>query len=194
MEEYKIEKLPAKYNRIVIIGMPCSGKSSIGRMIAAHYGLEFYDLDTAIEQAAGMTIEQIFRTQGEGEFRRIETEVTDRMSKTCGAVLATGGGIVTKPANMALLKQPDSFIVYIHRDFYKIATTPKRVMEKRPILQHTSYDKLLTLYKQRLPLYRMYADCEVKNDKNRDESIRSILQELDRVLLDEPKEDSQCDF
>ena len=189
MEEYVIEKLPAKYNRIVIIGMPCSGKSSIGRMIAAHYGLDFYDLDTEIEQTAGMSIEQIFRTLGEGEFRRIETEVTDRMSKTNNAVLATGGGIVTKPANMALLKQPDSFIVYIHRDFYKLATTPKRVMEKRPILQHTSYDKLLALYKQRLPLYRHYADCEVKNDKNRDESTRAILQELDRILLNKPEEE-----
>ena len=189
MEEYLIEKLPESYKRIVIIGMPCSGKSSIGRMIAAHYGLDFYDLDTEIEQTAGMSIEQIFRTLGESEFRRIESEVTARMAQTCGAVLATGGGIVTKPANMALLKQPDSFILYIHRDFYKLATTPKRVMDKRPILQHTSYDKLLTLYKQRLPLYRTYADCEVKNDKNRDESIRSILQELDRVLLNKPKED-----
>jgi shikimate kinase len=111
------------------------------------------------------------------------------MSKTNNAVLATGGGIVTKPANMALLKQPDSFIVYIHRDFYKLATTPKRVMEKRPILQHTSYDKLLALYKQRLPLYRQYADCEVKNDKNRDESTRAILQELDRILLNKPEEE-----
>lgn len=182
MEEYCTERLPKKYNRIVIIGMPCSGKSSIGRFIAGHYGLEFYDLDAEIEKTAGMTIEEIFRNLGEGEFRRIETEVTERMSKLSGAVLATGGGIVTKPQNMALLKQPDSFVVYIHRDFYKIATTPKRIMEKRPILQHTSYDKLLTLYKQRLPLYRKYADFEVKNDKQRDESVRTILQDLDRVL------------
>lgn len=188
METFLIEKLPEKYNRIVIIGMPCSGKSSIGRMIAAHYGLDFYDLDTEIELSAGMSIEQIFRTKGEAEFRRIETEVTARLAQTCNAVLATGGGIVTKPANMALLKQPDSFIVYIHRDFYKIATTPKRVMEKRPILQRTSYDKLLALYKQRLPLYRQYADCEVKNDKNREESIRSILHELDSILLNKKEE------
>ncbi len=182
MEAYQLERLPEPYHRIVIIGMPCSGKSSIGRLIAAHFGLEFFDLDAEIEAAAGMTIESIFRTQGEAEFRRIETEVTGKMAKVCGAVLATGGGIVTKPDNMALLKQPDSFIVYIHRDFYKIATTPKRIMEKRPILQHTSYDKLLTLYKQRLPLYRKYADCEVKNDKHKDESVREILRRLDEVL------------
>lgn len=182
MEEYQLERLPEPYNRIIIIGMPCSGKSSIGRLIAAHFGLEFYDLDTEIESAAGMTIESIFRTKGESEFRRIETEVTGRMAKVCGAVIATGGGIVTKPGNMALLKQPDSFVVYIHRDFYKIATTPKRIMDKRPILQHTSYDKLLALYKQRLPLYRKYADCEVKNDKHKDESVREILHCLDEVF------------
>lgn len=182
MEEYQLERLPKPYQRIIIIGMPCSGKSSIGRLIAAHFGLDFYDLDAEIEAAAGMTIESIFRTKGEAEFRRIETEVTAKMAKVCGAVLATGGGIVTKPDNMALLKQPDSFIVYIHRDFYKIATTPKRIMDKRPILQHTSYEKLLTLYKQRLPLYRKYADCEVKNDKHKDESVREILRSLDEVL------------
>lgn len=182
METYRLDRLPVPYNRIVIIGMPCSGKSSIGQLIAAHFGLDFYDLDAEIEAAAGMTIESIFRTQGEGEFRRIETEVTGKMAKVCGAVLATGGGIVTKPDNMALLKQPDSFVLYIHRDFYKIATTPKRIMEKRPILQHTSYEKLLTLYKQRLPLYRKYADFEVKNDKQKDESVREILQQLDEVL------------
>lgn len=185
MEEFTRRKLPIKYNRIVVIGMPCSGKSSIGRLIAEHYGLEFYDLDAEIEKQAGMTIEQIFRSKGEGEFRRIETEVTSRMARVCGAVLATGGGIVTKPDNMALLKRPDSLVLYIHRDFYKIATTPKRIMEKRPLLQHTSYDKLLTLYKQRLPLYRKYADCEVRNDKNKDEAVRSILHQLDQVPLNE---------
>ncbi len=182
METYPLVHMPKQYNRIVIIGMPTSGKSSIGRLIAAHFGLDFYDLDAEIEAAAGMTIEAIFRTKGESEFRRIETEVTGKMAKVCNAVLATGGGIVTKPDNMALLKQPDSLVLYIHRDFYKIATTPKRIMERRPILQHTSYDKLLALYKQRLPLYRKYADFEVKNDKQKDESVREILHRLDEFF------------
>ena len=192
MEAFREPRSEMKYNRIVVIGMPCSGKSSIGRLIAAHYALDFFDLDLEIEKAAGMTIEEIFRTKGEAEFRRIETEVTQAMAKVTGAVLATGGGIVTKPGNMAFLKQPDSLVLYIHRDFYKIATTPKRIMEKRPLLQHTSYEKLLALYKQRLPLYRKYADCEVRNDANKDESVRNILKILDGVLFDDTEAQTEA--
>ena len=81
-----------KYKRLVLIGMPCAGKSSIGRVISQHYRMAFYDLDEEIEKYAGMTIEEIFRTSGEAEFRKIETHVTEMMANTEDAVIATGGG------------------------------------------------------------------------------------------------------
>lgn len=176
-----------KYKRIVIIGMTCSGKSSIGKIIAAHYGLDFYDLDAEIESYAGMTIEEIFRQSGEAEFRRIESEVTIKMAGTDNAVIATGGGIVTRANNMAHLKKPDSLVMYIHRDFYKIATTPKRVMDKRPVLRSTSYEKLFAIYKQRLPLYKKYADVEVQNDTNKEESVKEIIATLDKIFAPDPE-------
>ena len=91
------------------------------------------------------------------------------------AVIATGGGIVTRPDNMKLFQQEGSFIIFIHRDFLRLATTPKRIMDKRPLLKSTSYDKLLALYRKRLPLYREYADFEVSNDRNKEDAIAKIV-------------------
>ena len=167
-----------KYKRLVLIGMPCSGKSSIGKVLARYFRLQFCDLDEEIEKYAGMTIEEIFRTSGEAEFRRIETHVTDMLAGTDDVVIATGGGIVTKPENMQLLKREGSLVVYIHRDFYKLATTPRKVRDKRPVLREANFEKLFALYKARLPLYKMYADVEVRNDQGREDSAARIIETL----------------
>ena len=172
------------YKRLVLIGMPGAGKSSIGRVISQHYRMAFYDLDEEIEKYAGMTIEEIFRTSGEAEFRKIETHVTEMMANTEDAVIATGGGIVTKPENMALLKREGSLVIYIHRDFYKLATTPRKVRDKRPVLREANFQELFTLYKTRLPLYKKYADIEVRNDNGREDSAARIIKALDSVLYE----------
>ncbi len=173
-----------KYKRIVLIGMPCAGKSSIGRVLSQHYRLAFYDLDDEIEKYAGMSIENIFKTSGEAEFRKIETHVTEMMANTEDAVIATGGGIVTKPENMALLKREGSLVVYIHRDFYKLATTPRKVRDKRPVLREANFQELFDLYKRRLPLYKKYADVEVRNDNGREDSAARIVKVLDGILYE----------
>ncbi len=169
----------SRFKRLVLIGMPCSGKSSIGRVLAEHYGLDFYDLDEEIEKYAGMTIENIFATSGEAEFRRIETLVTGMMAGTDRAVIATGGGIVTKAENMALLKGEGSVVIYIHRDFYKLVTTPRKVRDQRPVLRSANIDKLFAIYKTRLPLYKKYADIEVRNDNGREDSAVRIESSLE---------------
>ena len=165
--------------------MPCAGKSSIGRVLSQHFKLDFYDLDEEIEKYAGMTNEEICRTSGEAEFRKIETHVTSMMANTEDAVIATGGGIVTKPENMALLKCEGSLVVYIHRDFYKLATTPRKVRDKRPVLREANFQELFTLYKTRLPLYKKYADIEVRNDNGREDSAAKIIKALDGILFEE---------
>ena len=184
-----------KYKRIVIIGMPCSGKSTIGRMTAQYFHMDFYDLDTEIVNYAGMTIEEIFREKGEAEFRRIETLVTGMMAGKDNAVIATGGGIVTRPENMALLKIEGTLVMYIHRDFYRIATTPRFIRDKRPVLKDANFEKLFALYKTRLPLYKKYADLEVRNEKDRDDSFRKVVAALEEAMYgpapeqaEEPKE------
>lgn len=74
-------------------------------------------------------------------------------------------------------------MVFIHRDFCKLATTPKRIMDKRPMLQKTSFHKLLNLYKTRLPLYRKYCDIEIHNDSNKDDAIREITRAIDHYSV-----------
>lgn len=173
------------FERLILIGMPCSGKSSIGKYLAQHYRLDFYDMDEEIVKAAGMSIQAIFEQKGEAAFRELETQVTVALSETQNALIATGGGIVTRENNMRCFKRPGSLIVFIHRDFCKLATTPKRIMDKRPMLQKTSFDKLLNLYKTRLPLYKKYCDLEIHNDSNKDDAIREITRAIDQYRAPE---------
>ena len=178
------------FERLILIGMPCSGKSSIGQYLAQHYRLNFYDMDEEIVKAAGMSIQEIFEEKGEAAFRELETQITITLSETQNALIATGGGIVTRENNMRYFKQEKSLIVFIHRDFCKLATTPKRIMDKRPMLQKTSFDKLLNLYKTRLPLYRKYCDIEINNDSNKDDAIREITRAIDHYhALGEKEQD-----
>ena len=161
--------------RVILIGMPCSGKSAIGRAIADYFGFTFYDMDEEIVSSAGMSIQSIFEEKGEPAFREIETQIAKKLSEVKNAVVATGGGVVTRENNMKFFMSESSAIIFIHRHVTRFITTPKRVMEKRPLLQKTSLDKLLNLYKTRLPLYRKYCNFEIQNDANKDDAIRSVI-------------------
>lgn len=164
--------------RVILIGMPCSGKSAIGRAIADYFGFTFYDMDEEIVSSAGMSIQSIFEEKGEPAFREIETQIAKKLSEVKKAVVATGGGVVTRENNMKFFMSESSAIIFIHRHVTRFITTPKRVMEKRPLLQKTSLDKLLNLYKTRLPLYRKYCNFEIQNDANKDDAIRSVIKLL----------------
>ncbi len=90
---------------IALIGMPGCGKSTVGRLLAEKLGRPFMDIDAQIEAAAGKKIPQIFAEDGEETFRQLETRVLAEEAKKSGVVLATGGGVVTRPENLNLLKQ-----------------------------------------------------------------------------------------
>lgn len=169
-----------KFDRIVLIGMPCSGKSSLGRALAQHYRLEFLDMDEEIVKTAGMSIQEIFATKGETAFREIETQVTISLSEMKNVLIATGGGIVTRDNNMQFFKKKGTLIIFIHRNLYKLATTPKHIMDKRPMLKQTSFDKLLNLYKTRLPLYKKYCDIETHNDANKEDALREMIRAVEK--------------
>ena len=172
---FATEPKECKYKRIILIGMPCSGKTSIGRSVAAICGYTFYDMDAYIEEKAGMTIPEIFaQPDGEASFRKLETEAAKELGNTDKAVIATGGGAVTREETMNNLNLEDSFTVFIHRSLYKIAVTPQKIMDKRPLLENTSLDKLTDTYKKRLPLYKKYANIQVENDRNREEAVKRI--------------------
>lgn len=153
---------------IVLVGMPGSGKSTVGKAVAEAMGRPFVDTDALIVEDAGRPIPEIFTTDGEEVFRAFETEAVRKAGMMSGAVIATGGGVVTRERNYAPLSQ-NGKIVFIHRDPNKLPTAG------RPISQSTPLGEL---YDKRLPLYKTFADVEIDNNGAVTATVDAILKVL----------------
>lgn len=153
---------------IVLVGMPSSGKSSLGRLLAERLGRPLYESDVWVEEAAAMPISHIFESQGEEVFRRLETRALEDLGKLSGAVISTGGGCVTRPENYPLLHQ-NGRILWLRRSTDKLEKTG------RPISLSTDLDEL---YRRREPLYRAFADLEISNDGSLEEALERALEVL----------------
>ena len=90
---------------IVLVGMPGSGKTTVGRELAKRLGLRFADSDHEIEARTGVKIPTIFEIEGEDGFRKRETQTLDELTTESDLVLATGGGAVINPLNRTLLSE-----------------------------------------------------------------------------------------
>ncbi len=84
-------------NPVVLVGLSGSGKSTVGELLARRWGIPFVDLDQEIEHAAGMSIPEIFRREGEDGFREREVEATRSVAPAGPVVVATGGGWMPRP-------------------------------------------------------------------------------------------------
>ncbi|MFZ2815932.1 MAG: shikimate kinase, partial [Rhodoferax sp.] len=84
---------------IALIGLPGSGKSTVGRQLARRLQLPFFDSDHVIEQRLGCSIREYFEREGEDRFRDLEASVIDELTQGPAAVLSTGGGAVLRPEN-----------------------------------------------------------------------------------------------
>lgn len=154
-----------KARNIVLIGMPGSGKSTVGKFLAAKLSREFIDSDAWIEQTTGLAIPQIIQQSGEAAFREIEKNALKELGKKSGIILATGGGCVTKPENYTALHQ-NSTIYYLNRDINKLPTNG------RPLSQNIS---LADLYQIRKPLYETFADHTIDNNKTVEDTVQMII-------------------
>jgi len=139
---------------IVLIGLTGCGKSTVGKGLSRRLHLPFVDMDAYIEETEGKPIRQIFADSGEAYFRELETKAAKALSERGGAIIATGGGAILNPENMAYLKQ-NGIILFLDR-------SPKEILKKldvrnRPMLQ-ADKNYLYTLDKERRPLYQKYAD------------------------------------
>ncbi|MCL2563552.1 MAG: shikimate kinase [Oscillospiraceae bacterium] len=152
-EQAALHELRHRMENLILIGMPGSGKTTVGRLAAKRLGRPFLDADLALEAAAGNTIPEIFRAEGETGFRRRETLVLKTLGKQSGLVIATGGGAVTQLENYPHLHQ-NGLIICLERD---LTDLPR---EGRPLSQAAS---LGTMYAKRRPLYRHFADRTVAN-------------------------------
>jgi shikimate dehydrogenase len=137
---------------ITLIGMPGCGKSTVGRILAHAMERSFADVDERIVAAAGKSIPQIFTEDGEEKFRQLETRILGEETKKSGMVLATGGGVVTRPENFDLLRQ-NSIIVYLERELDELVT------DGRPLSKGAG---IHVLAEQRLPLYETWSDYTVQ--------------------------------
>lgn len=134
---------------IALIGMAGCGKSTTGKALAAALGREFVDCDDLIPQyAGGKSIQEIFAQDGEETFRQIETAVLRDVSKRSGLVIATGGGVVTRPENLPLLRQ-NSVTLLLHRPVEDLPDDGRPMSQKHGVA---------ALYEKRKPLYEAWGE------------------------------------
>ena len=135
---------------LVLIGMPGSGKTAVGHILAEKTGLPFCDSDQLIVEKAGKPITEIFRDSGEQTFRDLESEVIRDLSLHGGTVVSTGGGAVLRPENVTVLKQ-NGRLFWLDRNPDALIPT-----DDRPLAD--TADKLKRLYAERQPIYKSAAD------------------------------------
>lgn len=159
--------LERQMKNIILIGMPGSGKSSVGRVLAQRTGKRFVDADTLIEKLGGKNIPEIFAQDGEAYFRDLETQALEILGKSSGAVIATGGGCVTQQRNYRLLHQ-NGDIFWLQRNIDKLPT------DGRPLSQAGNLSKM---YAIRKPLYESFADYVIDNNSSMDAAVNRICKE-----------------
>jgi shikimate kinase len=164
--------------RAVLIGLPGSGKSTIGRRLAKALDLSLLDTDAAIEETTGRTIADIFATDGEREFRRIEEDVIRSALQSHDGVLSLGGGAVTTPGVRDALA--GHTVIYLE---ISAAAGVRRTggSTVRPLLAGGDRgEKFRKLMAERVPLYRRVATMRVNtNRRNPGAVVRHIVERLE---------------
>lgn len=163
--------------KAVLVGLPGSGKSTIGRRLAKALGVGLFDTDVAIEQRTGRSIADIFATDGEQEFRRIEEDVVRAALADHDGVLSLGGGAVTSPGVRAALA--GHTVVYLEISAAEgVRRTGGNTV--RPLLAGPDRaEKYRALMAKRAPLYRRVATMRVDtNRRNPGAVVRHILSRL----------------
>ena len=164
--------------KAVLIGLPGSGKSTIGRRLAKALNLTMLDTDAAIEETTGRTIADIFATDGEAEFRRIEEEVIRSALATHDGVLSLGGGAVTTAGVRSALA--GHTVVYLE---ISAAEGVRRTggSTVRPLLAGPDRaEKFRALMSERVPLYRRVATMRINtNRRNPGAVVRTIVTRLE---------------
>jgi len=178
------ERLGAR--SIALVGMPGSGKSSIGRRLAPRLALPFIDSDAMIEEAAGgMSIADIFAKHGEGEFRSLEARVIARLIDDGPSVISTGGGALLNEATRDLLRDR-AITVWLKAE---IAVLMRRVRRKsdRPLLAGKDPEETLKkLLSEREVLYAGARIVVTSREGPHETVVDSIIDAIERELCDEP--------
>lgn len=168
-----IKSMKQQMGNIVLIGMPGTGKSLIGKFLAELTGKTLQDTDAKIEEEAKMTIPEIFEKEGETGFRDRESAICKKLGKERNLIIATGGGAILRPENVDALRQ-NGTLVHITRSIDKLPT------RGRPLSKNI--ETLKKMEAQRIPLYKAAADITFRN--NYTCSRKKLRQRVNTYILE----------
>jgi shikimate kinase len=158
-------------NNIILIGLPGSGKSTLGVILAKTLGLRFVDTDIIIQEHTGRLLQEIINTVGAEEFLRVEEACI--LSLDCSdTVIATGGSVVYSSRAMQHLKS-GGITIYLEISCEEMISRLKNIVTRGVVLK--SGQSLRDMYYQRIPLYEMYADIRVDCS---DEAFESVVEKV----------------
>ena len=166
---------------LYLVGMMGSGKSSVGRHLAEALNYRFIDADTSLEQVAGRSIPEIFASEGESGFRALESAVLNQIASWHSLVVATGGGVVTQPANWGELHQ--GVVVWLDAPDAMLLQRLEADPTPRPLMEaEDRAERLAALLAERRPLYAQ-ADLQILQDGRPPEQVaEQILEALPSII------------
>lgn len=162
------EVLKEKRN-IVLIGMPSSGKSTVGRALAEKTGAEFFDTDAELEARVGCSCADFIRSRGIDAFREEEAATVASLAPLSGVIIATGGGAVLRNENVTALRK-NGVLYHLDRPFDALLSTRDRPLSDSP-------EKLRALYDERAPVYARARDVRIDASATPEEIVAGILKE-----------------
>lgn len=162
---------------IVLIGFMGTGKSSVGRLVAADYGWQVYDTDELIAGGLELSVEEIFAQHGEERFRDEESALLARLDAGKPAIIVTGGGIVLRPENVERLRELGTVVCLTAN----LATLQERLQQtsNRPLLQSGDLAEAVPrLLQEREPLYQEAADFTLDTSALTHAQVAQSIREL----------------
>ncbi len=159
---------------IILIGMPGSGKTSIGKKLATALEKDFFDSDAVFEKTKNTKISTFFSSFGENAFRDEETKIVAELCDKNDAIISTGGGIVERTNNKNILRRSGT-VIFINRPVALIASDIDS--SNRPLLKDGK-EKLFELYERRIEKYKDFCDIEIENTADLDSVVQKIINEV----------------
>ncbi len=160
--------------KIVLIGPPGAGKTSIGKALSKELGLAFIDSDAEIERISGKTISEIFVDQGEVVFRKTEVETVTRILAEFEGVVALGGGAPINPEIQKVLLNSEYPVIFID---VSISQAANRIgfNKDRPLLMINPRQQWLHLMSERRPIYEKLATITVSSDNSKPSEVAKTI-------------------